>query len=187
MTFLLLPGLSSAQGLSGQDVGARPSSEGHGQRDSQTPLLDKGWPTILHRSPDETEQDEMRHVTLRLPDPGSLNVCRLRWNGILLHTEEWPMGIRGDGHCVCASDEILRKYSELWRGCAGVFLFFLCESLNLGEFIPLIIEAIRQCVCVCVCLYTCMSVNVLPTLSWREHKSHNLLVEWFLAHFIFWF
>lgn len=69
MTSLSIPGLSSAQGLSGQDVSARPGSEGHGQRDPQTPFPDKGGPTILHRPSNETEQNEMRHVTQRPPYP----------------------------------------------------------------------------------------------------------------------
>lgn len=62
------PGLPSAQGLPGQDVGARPDSEGHGQRDPQAPLPDEGGSAVLHRPSDEAEQDEMRHVTLRPPD-----------------------------------------------------------------------------------------------------------------------
>lgn len=65
-----LPGLSTAQRIFGPDVGAGPRSEGHGQRNPQTPLPDKGGSTVLHRPSHETEQDEMRRAAARPPGRG---------------------------------------------------------------------------------------------------------------------
>lgn len=125
---LVLPGLSSAQGLPGQDAGARPSSAGDGQRAPQTRLPDEGRPAVLHRPADEAEQDEMRHVTTlkkisRLWRGQKGVLCRFRCDRVLLHTAQRARGggaspqrskVMGTKNPTKQNKkETLRKYCEL--------------------------------------------------------------------------
>lgn len=117
-------GLSSAQGLSGQDVGARPSSEGHSQRDPQTSVPGEGGSAVLHRPSDETEQDEMRHVTLKTSRAGRQHAQVQMEQNTPAHMEvarggSWVTDQRSVLWVTCSER---RQVSGCSR-CAGVFSF----------------------------------------------------------------
>lgn len=154
MTSLPLPGLPSAQGLPGPDVGARPGSEGHGRRDPQTPLPDEGGPAVLHRPSDEAEQDEMRYVTLRPPDTGGRRVpVQMEQNTPAHRGQRSQTG----GLCFGLNSQTVLWAAE-WKLGVQEYSIFLCESLNCGECVPFIRRnkavcvRVRARICVCVCV-----------------------------------
>lgn len=61
----------------------------------------------------------------------------------------------------------------VWRGCAGAF--FLCESLNCGECIPVFRG--NNSMCVYVCIHVCVQRSNSNTYLEREYQKKQQLAR----------